>query len=337
MGELRSSHFHGGLDIKTGGAIGLPVHATSDGYISRIQVSSGGYGHVLYLTHDDGNISVYGHLNLFEKGLEDYLRYKQYENETYEIRIFPTEDLFRFRRGDVIAYSGNTGSSSGPHLHFEIRDAGHRFLNPMNFGFTEVKDDIGPIFKSIAFVTRDQDARVNGAFGRFEFEVIKVNGKYTTRKPIKLEGNIGVEAYCYDNQNGTYSRNGIPEIAFLVNQDTIFHQLKDRMSFGKNRNILVHYDYSTYLKRRRKFTKLYLEDGNELDIYPITEKQYYFDQTERDLTIYLRDDLHNLSIFETRINNRKIVYPETPAIRNYEIYENVLQFVVRGYCSHRVS
>ncbi len=327
MGELRTSHFHGGIDIKTGGRIGLPVYATSDGYISRIQVSTGGYGHVLYLKHDDGNISVYGHLNLFEDGLEKYLRYQQYENETYEIRLFPQKDLFRFNKGDIIAYSGNTGSSSGPHLHFEIRDANHRFMNPMDFGFTEIKDDIAPIMKSIAFKTLDADSRVNGAFGRFEFDVIKVQDKYHIRKPVELKGNIGAEIYCYDNQNGTYSRNGVPEVVFTINDDTVFHELKESMSFAKNRNILVHYDYETYLKKRRKYNKLFLEDGNELDIYLNTKRSLSFDDTNHDLQIFARDDSHNWSILESKVNNRKIVYPETPFITNFDIQDNHIQFV----------
>ncbi len=327
MGELRTSHFHGGLDIKTGGRIGLPVHATADGYISRIQVSTGGYGHVLYLTHDDGNISVYGHLNRFEKGLESYLRYKQYEQEAYEIRVFPQEDLFRFSKGEVIAYSGNTGSSSGPHLHFEIRDGNHRFLNPMDFGFTEVKDNIPPILKSIAFVTRDQNARVNDAFGRFTFDILKVNNKYTTRQPIKLEGNIGIETYFYDNQNGSWSRNGIPETVLKVNEDTVYHSLKNQMSFGLNRNILVHYDFATYTRNRRKYTKLYLDDGNDLNIYLTSQKGIYFDNENHDLALFFRDDLNNLSIFETKVNNRRIVYPETPPIKNFDILGNTLQYV----------
>ncbi len=326
MGEMRGSHFHGGIDIRTGGRTGLPVYATADGYISRIQAGTGGYGHVLYLTHTDGLISVYGHMNLFEDEIEKFLRMKQYEEESYEIRLFPDRDQFYFQKGEIIGYSGNTGSSSGPHLHFEIRDQDHRFLNPQEFGYTEIKDNISPFVKSIAFVTRDGNARVNGAFGRFEFEIIKVEGKYTTRKPIALNGNIGVEIYHYDNLNGTYSRNGIPEVTFFIDDDTAFHQVKERMSFNQNRNILVHLDYPTYVWRKRRYNKLYLSDGNLLDIYKKTQRSNFFDENPHELKIVLRDNHNNFSEFQTTVNNRRIVYPETPLKTHFQIYENHLQF-----------
>ena len=326
MGEMRGAHFHGGLDIRTGGRIGLPVYATQDGYISRMQVSAGGYGHALYLTHPDGNTSVYAHLNLFEPGLEKYLRHQQYLKEQYEVRLFPAKDLFEFKKGDIIAYSGNTGSSRGPHLHFEIRDEDHRFLNPMTFGFTEIKDNIPPILKSVAFVTRDEASRVNGSFGRFPFEVIKVNGKYTTRKPIELSGSIGMEVYHYDNQNGSYSRNGIPEIIMFLDGDTVFHQVKERMSFSLNRNILVHYDYPLYQSTRRKYNRLFREDGNELDIYKVIRRDLEFDAEPHELRLVLRDGNNNFSEFVTTVNNRRIVNPESPRIRNFLVYENHIQF-----------
>ncbi len=326
MGEMRGSHFHGGLDVRTGGRIGLPVYATQSGYISRIQVSTGGYGHVLYLSHDDGNISVYAHLNLFEAGLEKYLRTNQYKEESYEIRLFPEKNQFRFKTGEILGYSGNTGSSLGPHLHFEIRDNDHRFLNPQEFGFSEIVDNIPPLIKSIGFVTRSPNSRVNGLYGRYDFEVIKVNGKFTTRKPIVLEGEIGVEIFHYDNHNGSYSRNGIPEIVFFLDGDTVFHQVKDRMSFNKNRNILVHLDYPVYRSKGRKFNKLYLEDGNELDIYKETSRSIPIDSNPHDLRIVLRDNDNNFSEFQATVNRRKVVYPELPEMEKFEILGNQMHF-----------
>jgi hypothetical protein len=328
MGELRSNHFHGGLDIKTGGRIGLPVYATADGYISRINITTGGYGHTLYLTHEDGYTSVYAHLDRFNDELESYIREKQYEKETYEIREFPKKDQFRFKQGDVIAFSGNTGSSSGPHLHFEIRDENHRFLNPLQYGFEEIKDNLPPLLKKMAFVTLEEDARINGAFGRYEFEVLKVNGVYTLRKPVKLSGKIGVEIYHYDHFNGTYHRNGIPLITYLVDDDTVFHQNKNSMSFGLNRHILAHMDYPVYAKRKTKFNKLFIDDGNKQDIYLNGNGIVDFDENKHyTLKLYMVDSYQNITKFEYRINNRRIVYPEIPQIKSFEVLGNTLQYV----------
>lgn len=328
MGEMRTTHFHGGLDIKTGGRIGLPVHATSDGYIIRMNTNTGGYGHALYLKHDDGNVSVYGHLDRFNDELESYMHKKHYENQKYDLRVFPKKDEFRYLKGDIIAYSGNTGSSSGPHLHFEIRSPDQRFLNPLDFGFTEIRDNLPPLIKKIAFITKSKDARVNGAFGRFEFDVLKVKGTYNIRKPIALSGRIGVEIYHYDHLNGTYHRNGIPEITMTINNDTVFRQEKSSMSFDLNRNILAHMSYETFSRTRRKFNKLYVDDGNRQDIYTVAEGIFNFNsEDDYELEIFLRDNFDNITTLSNQVNNRKIVYPEVPQISSFKVQENVLQYV----------
>jgi hypothetical protein len=328
MGEMRTTHFHGGLDIKTGGRIGLPVHATSDGYIIRMNTNTGGYGHALYLKHDDGNVSVYGHLDRFNDELEAYMHAKHYEHERYELRVFPEKNKFRYRKGEVIAYSGNTGSSSGPHLHFEIRNPDQRFLNPLEFGYTEIKDNLPPLIKKIAFVTKDKNARINGAFGRFEFDVLKVKGTYNIRKPISLSGKVGVEIYHYDHLNGTYHRNGIPEITMTINQDTVFRQEKNSMSFDLNRSILAHMNYEAYTRTRRKFNKLYVDDGNRQDIYTVTEGIYNFDSDkEYELQIFLRDNFNNITTLSNKVNNRNIVYPEVPRVSSFSVQDNILQYV----------
>jgi len=114
MGELRTNHFHSGIDIRTNNQEGWPVHATSDGYISRIAMSGGGYGNVLYLHHTDGNVSVYAHLQRFHPKVAAYIKKEQYTKKTFEIDLAIPENLFVFKKGDTIAYAGNTGSSSGP-------------------------------------------------------------------------------------------------------------------------------------------------------------------------------------------------------------------------------
>lgn len=326
MGELRSSHFHAGIDIKTGGKIGLPVYAAADGFAWRIRVSTGGYGNAIYLKHPNGTTSVYAHLDRFEEKLADYILKKQYDVASFTVQQFPQKDEFKFKKGDIIGYSGNTGSSSGPHLHFEIRDAQQNILDPLFYGFEEIIDTQSPLLKSIAFVTLNKDARVNHTFGRHEFEVIKTTKLFTTRSPIKLEGKVGIEIYGYDRQDAVWSKNGISEIVMKINGDTIFAQQKSKLSFSKQRNILAHMDFATYREKGIKYNKLFVDDGNTHDMYMTPSSGFYFSDSTHSIQIYLKDSYGNISTFETKVNNRKIVNKPQPKIDNFEIFRNYIHF-----------
>lgn len=326
MGELRASHFHAGLDIKTGGRTGLSVHAAASGYVYRIKISPGGYGNALYLNHPNGTTTVYGHLESFSPILEAYILNEQYERESFSVDLFPEDGAFRFEKGEIIAYSGNSGSSSGPHLHFEIRDRHQRILDPLKFNFPEIKDNMPPFLKGVAFVTLDENARVNEAFGRYGFDVIKVDRVFKTRAPISLEGNIGVEIYAYDLMDGVWSRNGVSETVMLLDDDTVFRELKSSLSFGNQKNILVHVNYPHYVQTGQKYNRLYVEDGNTNDIYVTPSQGIKIDSEPHVLTILMRDSHGNLVKFENKINERKIVYRPRPDISEFEIFRNYLHF-----------
>ena len=144
FGELRSGHFHSGIDIKTGGVTGKNIHSIGDGWVSRVKVSPYGFGNALYITHPEGYTSVYGHLEAFNNDLADYVLEEQYKQKRFSVDIPVPRGEFIFHKGDVIAKSGNSGSSAGPHLHFEIRDAAtQNILNPLRF-ISGVKDYIRP-------------------------------------------------------------------------------------------------------------------------------------------------------------------------------------------------
>ncbi len=328
MGEIRHNHFHAGLDIKTGGKNGVPVQAIANGYISRIGISEGGYGHVLYLTHLDEKTSVYAHLDQFEEGLETYTLGQQYQNETYPIQLFPKKNRFYFNQGDIIGYSGNSGSSLGPHLHFEIRNAKQEFLNPFDeFSFNEIQDNIAPTIKYIAFKCLDIDARVNGAYGTLMVPTSKKKDLFTINKSISLLGNIGIEIYHYDNMNGAPNRNGIPEIVLKIDQDTLFHQLKKSMSFSKQREISAHIDYPFSIKNYITLNKLYKSDGNKLDFYLKNNQGYFFDNPSRKLEIILKDNHGNISSLKTTLNHETSFEYYYPHVHIFEIDENQFHFV----------
>ena len=132
--ELRSNHFHGGVDFKTQGVINKPIHAPADGYISRVTVSGGGYGNALYVTHYNGYTTVYGHLESFTDDIARVVRDEQYAGESFVVDLSFNQNDYPVRRGDVIAMSGNTGYSFGPHLHFEVRtNESNELVNPLIF------------------------------------------------------------------------------------------------------------------------------------------------------------------------------------------------------------
>jgi len=144
--ELRSNHFHSGLDIKTHQKTGLNVLASAEGYVSRIKVSHFGYGKALYIQHPNGYTTVYAHLKKFSPSIQAYIRKVQYAKESYEVEVFPSANELTVKENELIAYSGNSGGSGGPHLHFEIRDASARPMNPLDFGF-DVQDSSPPTYR----------------------------------------------------------------------------------------------------------------------------------------------------------------------------------------------
>ncbi len=326
MGELRTSHFHAGLDIKTGGQIGLAVHAVADGFVSRIKVSGGGYGNALYIQHPNGTTSVYAHLDKFSEEIAKYVLQNQYKDRTFEIDLFPDRENFPVKKGQVVAKSGNTGSSSGPHLHFEIRDKNQDILDPLSFNFAEIKDQLTPLLKSVAFVTLDENSRVNESFGWYDFDVIQTTPTTTTRVPISLKGKVGIEVYAYDRQDGVYSRNGIKETILKIDGDTVFAERKSKLDFSNQRDIQSHFDFAAYREKGIKYNKLFIDDGNTLQIYNKRSGSFYFDDKEHLIQIYLIDSYGNISSFETTVNNHRIVNKPEPAIDKFEIFRNFLHF-----------
>ena len=308
VGEIRGSHFHTGIDVKTGGRTGLPIYAVADGHISRIKVSSSGYGYALYMKHPNGTFSVYAHLEAFDSRIAAWVLKEQYKKESFEVDLYPEVNQFAFKKGNIIGYSGNTGSSSGPHLHFEIRDANHRPIDVLSLGFDEVRDNIAPVVKKVAFITLDKSARINGYFGRYEFDLIKTENWYQTKEPIHLEGQIGIEIYSYDPMDGIPNKNGIIHTRFQLDGDTLFVEDKGSLSFNKQRNVLVHYNYSAFKKGSRKFNRLYLADGNEHNIYNTVNRGIFF-KDQNEILIETEDSFKNKSTTRILLNNEEVSNP----------------------------
>jgi hypothetical protein len=303
MGELRSSHFHTGIDIRTAGVQGVPVQAAAGGTITRIVVSPGGYGNALYLVHDNQHTTVYAHLKEFSPKIQEYVRQQQYKKQSFQSNLFPPKELFKFSKGDTIALSGNSGSSGGPHLHFDIRDKNQNVLNPLEFDFQEIIDFRSPEVRKVALKTMDIDSRINNQFGRFEFTARKVGIDWVVDSTISVYGKIGVELYAFDRQDGTRFRTGINEIKMEMDENQIFLQKIENISFSKTRNFYNHVNYEKLRNTGDRFHKLYVDEGNELDFYTTNTFNGVMNfEVPCDHTI-------NIKMYDTYRNESKLTIP----------------------------
>ncbi len=260
MAEIRPNHFHSGVDIKTEGRQGLPIHAAAAGYVHRIKISTQGYGNVLYLKHPNGQYTVYAHLRNLNDEIGAYMRAKMYEYRVNELEYFPEPDELLVKRGDTIAYSGNTGSSMGPHLHFEIRDSLDRALDPLDFGFEEIIDSIPPFVQRIAITPLGINSRVNGMFQRREFPVVYYDNAFRVNQEIEITGKVGIEVLAYDQLNDMYNRNGFPTYKILREGIQIFESTAKPLDFSLGRFILSH-------THKNRYTRLYKKPNNLFDFY----------------------------------------------------------------------
>lgn len=339
MGEVRGSHFHAGMDIKTSGISGLPVYATQSGHVSRIKVSSGGYGHALYIQHSNGETSVYAHLLKFKTKIADYVRHQQYDKQSFNLDLFPDESMFPVQRGDLIALSGNTGSSQGPHLHFELRDPNQKPINPLNKGFNEIVDDIPPFVQGIALKTMSINARITNQFGRFEYKANKRDSIFYIDDPIRVNGEIGVQIKAYDKLNGASNRNGIPYISVFFDDKKILEVQIDSFSFSESRHVANYYDYQARKERRGTYLKLYIDDGNYLPFYRFNFNSGLLnidDNNLHEVKIILKDAYGNSSTLliplQGAIPETRIAKIETYSPNEIEtsLIENLL--AIKGPC-----
>ena len=267
FGELRSNHFHAGIDIKTQQRQGLPIYAIGDGTITRIKVSLYGYGKVLYVAHPNGYTSVYGHLQKFGPKIEEYVKNIQYQKKAYEIQVFPDYGEVKVTKGDVIAYSGNTGGSAGPHLHFEIRSSvTEKPTNPLLYGF-EVRDATNPVLnKAFAYPLSD-DAQINQSNSKSELVFSKQKDGTFLAETVNASGTIGFGFVGFDRQDMAANKNGIYSVQLLVNGETYTDYDFETFSYGETRYINTLIDYDHYGKSRQRIQRLFKDPSNRLSIY----------------------------------------------------------------------
>lgn len=277
FGELRSNHFHSGLDFKTEQTVNKPIVAIEEGYVSRISVSPGGFGLALYVDHPaTGHTSVYAHLNSFSKEIAEWVKEKQYEQERFQVTLYPEKGQFPVKQGEQIALSGNTGSSGGPHLHFEIRDSQtEEPLDALAY-LPLVADTQKPDLRGIAFYPQKDKGLINGSSNPLRINISKDSqgNPQAPGRTINAWGRIGVGVKAYDRMNGQSNIYGVKQIRLFVDEELVFSSSIDRFSFSDTRMLNSFVDFEDWKERRSFYMKSFVDPGNRLPFYKTTNNGY---------------------------------------------------------------
>ena len=316
FGELRGNHFHAGIDFKTKGVEGQNIYAIADGYVSRIKVSSYGYGKAVYINHPDGKTSVYAHLKQFSAKIDSIVKKEHYKREKFEINIFPKTNSIMVKQAEIIALSGNSGSSQGAHLHFEIRDTKTEHpLDPLDFGF-KVIDNISPIIKEIKVFD------VNNSKLSSKHKIKKKNNQYYFEDTIYANEEIALGIYTYDQSNDAYNKNGVNKIKLFVNSVMIYHFELDELDFSKNKYINAHIDYEEKILSKRKFHRCFRLPNNSLKNYKTILNNGFIKLNENKfhkIKFEVYDSYDNKSDLSFIIKETNLIYNDTSIVDSNSI------------------
>ncbi len=269
FGEIRTNHFHSGIDFRTQSVEGKPVFAAADGFVSRIRVSPIGFGKAIYIDHPNGFTTVYAHVRNFKASIQQYIINEQYKREEFDVDLYPDKGSMAVKKGEIIAWSGNSGSSGGPHLHFEIRrTAGQIPVNPILFGI-KVADKISPIIQRLKIYPADEFSSVNRIDAPQVFEVTGGNGQYRLipENSLVLSGRAAFGIQCFDMHNDSSLKLGIAKMEVVINSQLVYSYIIDEFSFDETRYVNAIIDYEELIRNKRKFIQTRILPNNPLKIY----------------------------------------------------------------------
>src|SRR5215203_54173 len=351
FGELRANHWHMGLDIRTQQKENFPVHAAAEGYIARVKIEPGGFGRAVYINHPNGYTTLYAHLNNFFPALERYVKAEQYKLESWKVELEIPQNLFPVNKGGFIAYSGNTGGSQGPHVHFEIRDTKtEECLNPLLFGMP-ITDNVPPTVSRLEMYERTKSVYQQSP--KF-LQLKKLNGAYTTGL-VKVSSNkisfaIGATDRFTNsgNANGIYSArlllDGVPQSEFVL----------DKIDYVETRYLNAQIDYRLKFNGGPYLQHLSCLPGDRSDVYTLTSDgvlRFDDDQIHR-VRIEVRDAKKNLSVVEFSVQYEPLpqtaAFTETPnrltpenvnvfESENFEVFTSEFSIYDTVNISHTIS
>ena len=303
FGELRSTNIHAGIDIKTQGREGFPIKAVSDGYVSRIKVSTYGYGKAIYINHLDGNTSVYAHLKKFSSSIEKIVRNKQYNAESFEIELFLNPDELAVSKNQIIGFSGNTGGSFGPHLHFELRETiSQKPINPLLY-YYNIKDSVRPEIKALFAYPIGENAIVNASQQELQIPFRKVNDSIYVAEKIEAIGKIGLGIVTYDrHDDNTYNKNGVYGITAKLNGIQVKGLQFSKIRFSDSEYLPTLIDYKRYSRTRQRVQKLFRSSSNELAFFNHVDDGYIEVEVQKNYA-------YQIKVEDANQNNRYLLVP----------------------------
>lgn len=309
--ELRSDHFHSGIDIRTGEAEGVKVFAVADGYVSRIKVSAGGYGKAIYISHPNGYVSVYGHLQQYAANIGDYVSKEQYSHESFEMDLYPQPGQIQVVKGEVIGLSGNSGSSGGPHLHFEIRDENsQKPVNPLLYGL-KVEDKTPPVLNLLKVYPYDLQSRVEFINSDAEFFLHNNGHSWSLAKKdtIQINGKVYFGLGTWDPFNNGNNKNGVYSLRLMKDSVIVYEHVMESFSFEETRYINSLIDYSELIRKKRQIQKSFIQPNNHLSIYKTAVNKgivSFNDETVHTMTYEVSDVAGNISTLKFYVQSGKM-------------------------------
>lgn len=313
--ELRFNHFHSGIDFKTQHAVGFPIYAPADGWVSRIRVSSFGFGYALYLDHDNGFTTVYGHLQEYAKPIAAIAEQMHHQRERFELDTLLPVRRIPVKKGQLIAYSGNSGQSAAPHLHFEIRDTRtEETIDPLLWYSDRIKDNVAPKPGKIALYAIEGEGVLSTGRSKAIVSVSKnKKGEWVTGLLPTAWGKVGLGLNAYDHMDNNSNQYGICSIRLFQDEVLIFQQDLSRFNFNQTRYVNSMVDYEAVQRNRTWIMKSFVDPGNRLNVYPSLKDGGYVtinEQKKYSFRYELMDRAGNATVFNFYVQGQKRIVPK---------------------------